>query len=131
MALALLPIMKKTPLREIVPARVLVVDDEPLIQWSLSAALVAAGFDPICARTALDARRLAAEWPPPRAAILDVRPGADVRGLVEAIRAIYPGCRILVMSTDGNDGHADDVITLRKPFDMAEVVRLIQRAVAS
>ena len=131
MALAPQPVTKKSPLRAIVPTRVLVVDDEPLIQWSLSTALAAAGFDAVCARTTLDARRLASEWPPPRVAIIDAWPGGDVRELVEAIRSIYPPCKFIVMSTDGGDGDAGDVMTLRKPFDLTEVVKLVQRSIGT
>ena len=131
MPLVPLTIRKKSPVREIVPTRVLVVDDEPLIQWSLSTALAAAGFDPICARSALDARRLASEWPPPRVAIIDVWPGGDVHELVDAIRSIYPPCTFIVMSTDGGDGDAAGVITLRKPFDLTEVVRLVRQSTAA
>lgn len=119
--------------RGIIPARVIVVDDEPLIQWSVCTALASAGFDAIGARTAEQAREVAEEWPPPRVVVLDIRPDKERAELIAVIRAIYPNCRFLVMSTD-RTSRADrprdaGVQTLEKPFDLAEIVRFVWQVV--
>ena len=120
---------ENSPARGIIPARVIVVDDEPLIQWSVCTALAAAGFDAIGARTAEQARHVAEEWPPPRVVVLDIRPERERAELIANIRAIYPNCRFLVMSTDRRStaDHPYDagVQTVEKPFDLAEIVRMI------
>ena len=119
--------------RGLIPIRVLVIDDEPLIQWSVCTALAAAGFEAVGARSAEEARRFAAEWPPPKVVVLDIRPDGQGRELVTDIRKIYPDCRFLVMSTARRSGVAwpqtSGVQTVEKPFDLAEVVRLVDQAV--
>lgn len=123
---------KNSTARGVIPIRVLVVDDEPLIQWSVCTALVAAGFDAVAARTAEEARRCAAEWPPPKVVVLDIHPDGGGRELMTDIRKIYPDCRFLVMSTARRSGDAwpqtNGVQTVEKPFDLAEVVRLVDQA---
>lgn len=124
---------KNSTSREGIPIRVLVVDDESLIQWSVCTALAAAGFDAVAARTADDARRIAAEWPPPKVVVLDIRPDGDGRELVTDIRKIYPGCRFLVMSTARRAGviwpQTTGVQSVEKPFDLSEIVRLVDHVV--
>lgn len=124
---------KNSTARGVIPIRVLVVDDEPLIQWSVCTALAAAGFEAIAARTAEEARRCAAEWPPPKVVVLDIRPDGGGHELITDIRKIYPDCRFLVMSTARRSGYAwpetNGVQTVEKPFDLAEVVRLVYESV--
>jgi DNA-binding NtrC family response regulator len=111
---------------------VLVVDDEPLIQWSVCTTLASAGFDPVPARTADEARRIAAEWPPPKVVLLDIRPDGEGRELMTEIRQICPDCRFLVMSTVRRAGvtwpQTRGVQCVEKPFDLAELVRLVDAA---
>jgi DNA-binding NtrC family response regulator len=110
---------------------VLVVDEEALVRWSLCTALVDEGFDAVAAANPLDARRIAAEWPPPRVAIIDGGvPGAEDRALMRSIREVYPECRFVIMTTahraevhGRNGAHACAVI--EKPFDLAKVVRMV------
>jgi len=130
--LSLIPVAKKVPLRGEIPIRVLVVDDEPLIRWSICAALAAANFDAVAAPTPDAARRMAAEWPPPRVIILDVQPDGQGRELMTDLRAIYPECRFVLMSTARRGAQAaplnDRVQTIEKPFDLGELVKLVDRA---
>jgi two-component system OmpR family response regulator len=112
--------------------RVLVVDDEALIRWSVCAALTSAGFDVVAAGTADEALAIAAEWPPPKVALLDVQPDGQGRELMAGIRRIYPDCRFLGMSTarrGGPGSEASGVQTVEKPFDLSELVRLVEEAV--
>lgn len=132
MPLSLQPAGKKSTIRELIPVRVLVVDDEPLIRWSVCMALAAAGFEAMPAHSAEDARRLAAEWPPPKVVLLDMPPDGAGCALIAEIRSIYPDCRFLVMSTTRGccaDLNVTGVQTIEKPFDLAEIVRLVDEAV--
>ena len=118
-----------TPLRRgILPTRVLVVDDEPLIRWSVCTALAAAGFDAIAAADAAEAYRLAAEWPPPKVVVVDLRwSQTDGLELVRRIRRVYADCRFLIMTTAHGDAsgaaqRTGGVEVIEKPFDLGELV---------
>jgi DNA-binding NtrC family response regulator len=116
-------------LRPPIPNRVLVVDDEPLIRWSLCTALEAAGFDAVAASSAVEARRLATEWPPPRVAIVDLLNIQDTGDLLDAITRIYPDCRFVVMTT-ARQYHPrrreDRIQMIDKPFDLNALVSLVR-----
>ena len=132
MALLLQPAGNKSTSRELVPVRVLVVDDEALIRWSICMALTAAGFDAVAAGSSEDACLLAAEWPPPKVALLDIPPDGHACELMGRLRRIYPDCRFLIMSTTrGKCPTLDDTLVqmVAKPFDLGEVVRLVGEAV--
>lgn len=122
----------ETPVpRALVPTRVLVVDEEALIRWSICTALAAEGFDAVAASDPVEALRLASEWPPPKVAVIDSRlPGGDDRDLVSNIRRVYPDCRFLIMTTaqrgNGNGSSTPDgVAIIEKPFDLLTVVRMV------
>lgn len=114
-----------------IPTRVLVVDEEALVRWSLCTALSDEGFDAVAAANPLDARRIAAEWPPPRVAIIDSDvPGAEDRALMRSIREVYPECRFVLMTTahpdDAGSRHgAHACAVIEKPFDLSTVVRMV------
>jgi DNA-binding NarL/FixJ family response regulator len=83
------------------PAPVLVVEDEPLLQQRLRGVLMALGYAQealLFAATLGEARaRLAAQ--PVALALVDLRlPDGDGRGLIEQLRADDPGLGILVVS---------------------------------
>ena len=122
---------EKNPIaRAVIPTRVLVVDDEPLIRWSICSALAAHGFDAVAAADGLAARRIAAEWPPPRVVLLD-RTSSDPACLevLADIRALYPDCRFVVMTTKHGVSlrpiFGAGVEQIVKPFDLQQVVRLV------
>jgi two-component system KDP operon response regulator KdpE len=108
---------------------VLVVDDEPLIRWSICVALTAAGFDADSASSAEEARQLAAAGDPPRVVLLDVHPDGQPQPLIDQIRAVSPGSRFLVMSTarrtTETPGRFMKVNVIEKPFDLADLVAAI------
>ena len=115
----------------IVPAkshgRVLVVDDEALVCWSLAAGLRDAGFMTDTASTADDALRLAGLKPQPDAVLLDSRlHDCNSAALVRQLRIAAPDCRFLIMTTDRHEvPPAYDVLVVRKPFDLIDVVRQV------
>ena len=91
---------EKSPIaRAVIPTRVLVVDEEPLIRWAVCSALTAAGFDAVSAADAGEASRLATQWPPPKVVLFDLI-SSDPSGvdLLFDIRCIYPDCRFVVMT---------------------------------
>lgn len=129
MVISLLPAVKKSAQRGIVSVRVLVVDDEPLIRWSICVALIAAGFDADSASTADEACRLAAAGVPPRVVLLDVHPDGQPQSLIDQIRAISPDSRFLVMSTARQTTDTlrrfGGVQIVEKPFDLMNLVAAV------
>jgi DNA-binding response OmpR family regulator len=120
----------------ILPSRVLVLDGEPLILWSLCTALAQAGYDAVAARNEEEARRVASEWPPPRVAVLDILPGEKTARLIRDLRRFYADCRFIVLSTDPQDAvawksraYAASVSFVAKPFDVGEILRLVGDAI--
>jgi DNA-binding NtrC family response regulator len=114
-----------------VPMRILVVDDEPLIRWSICAALAAEGFDAVSAADTLAAAGLAGEWPPPRVVLFDLRaPDRDALEVLSAMRAVHPHCRFIIMTTARDCVHqyafVEGVELIEKPFVLAHVVRLVK-----
>jgi two-component system OmpR family response regulator len=127
---------EKVPtVRAEIPARVLIIDDEPLIRWSLSAGLRLEGFDAVTAASAEEARSVAGQWPGPDVVLIDLRlHDTDVGALIEDLRRAAPGCRFLVLTTSGKDAQRSGmqgVTIITKPFDLAEVVSLVHAAVAA
>ena len=123
---------ENSPSRAELPTRVLVVDREPLILWSVCSALASAGFDAVPAATRDDARRLAALWPPPKVVLLDIDPNGQGRELLTDIAAIYPDCTFVVMSTARHGGLAgvrvDGLRVIEKPFDLDGLVAVVADA---
>jgi DNA-binding NtrC family response regulator len=118
--------------------RVLIVDDEPLVRWALATGLRAARFDALTATCGADAIVLAQGRPAPDAVLIDLELyQTDCVVLVEHIRAAAPACRVLLMTTSGPEtgpraaSFWAGIPLIRKPFDLADVVRLIEQEIAS
>ena len=111
-------------------ARVLVIDDEPLVRWSIVAGLRHAGIAAFAAADLEEARRLA--HLPPDLTLLDLRLwGTDPRKLLDDVRGIAPDARILILAVEGQElplSAWNDVDVIRKPFDLDQVVRRVQEA---
>ena len=117
--------------------RVLIVDDEPLVRWALATALRTARFDAVTASCGADALALAESRPAPDAVLIDLELyNTDCVVLVEQIRAAAPACRILILTTSGPDVAPRAALSwagiplIRKPFDLAAVVQLVESVVA-
>ena len=112
--------------------RVLVVDGEPLVRWSLTTGLRLRGFDAESAGDAAEARTLARQPPRPDVVLLDARLwDADPRQLLDEIREMSPHCRFLILAVAGQEvalAPWDGVAVIRKPFDLYDVVRLVEEA---
>lgn len=113
--------------------RVLVIDDEPLVRWSLVAGLQHAGLDAVPAAAPDEARALARQVPRPDVMLLDVALwGVDPRAFIEELRATAPHGHLLLLAVEGRDVDLppwDDVEVIRKPFDLHAVVNRVRAAV--
>jgi DNA-binding NtrC family response regulator len=128
MVIFLLPAVKKSAVRGGIPGRVLVVDPEPLVRWSICVALAAAGFDTEWAATAEEARLAVAAGEAPRVVLLDVHPDGQPQPLIEQLRAISPETRFALLTTarrGSSPPATPDVQIIEKPFDLATLVSMV------
>lgn len=116
--------------------RVLVVDDEPLVRWSIAETLRAHGFEIVeaaDARSALIAvLDVATE---PDAVLLDLKlPDSDDLSLLSSIRRILPRVPVILMTAFGSQELLEEArqlgvfTVLDKPFELDELDLLIERA---
>jgi DNA-binding NtrC family response regulator len=118
------------------PVRVLVVDDEALLRWSLREMLVAAGCEVVEARDGREARRAFGDVAQPLDAILlDLKlPDAYGLELIQEARRGCLTCPIIVMTAYGTSDTVEAAIqagalrVFSKPFDLEDVVRLVCEA---
>jgi DNA-binding NtrC family response regulator len=115
---------------------VLVVDDEPLIRWSLSEALSEHGYAVRQAASGAQARQeLEASSGEPLVVLLDLRlPDVVDLSLLRDIRARRPDAPVVMMTAHGSDEDARDARRLgvfrfvTKPFDVGEMIDLVGEA---
>ena len=116
------------------PATILVVDDEPHARWSLAAGLRVAGFDVMTAASAQEARTLAGHWPPPDVVVVDAHVyAAHAPLLLHDLRSAAPRCQVIVMAGRSQDlplARWNDVMVMRKPCNLSDVVRRINSILA-
>ena len=116
-------------------SRILVVDDEPAIGWSLRELLADQGHEVAVAASAEEAveacERFAAD-----AILLDVRlPGRDGIAAIPELRALAPAAPVVVMTAFGDLDTAVRAVQagafdyLLKPFDLDRVSDVVARAV--
>lgn len=115
---------------------ILVVDDEPLIRWSLSEGLTEFGYVVRLASNAAEARAALASLGHERVVVLlDLRlPDSADLSLLREIRSKWPAAPVVMMSAHGS---TDDVARaiesgafrfVDKPFDVTDVAHLIGEA---
>ena len=119
-------------------SRVLIVDDEPLIRWSMSETLASDGYVIVQAADAREALEQLSTSPAPDVILLDYRlPDSNDLKLLATIRQRIPETPVIVMTAFG----APDVVAgavklgafrvVSKPLDMHEVESLVELALAS
>lgn len=116
--------------------RILIVDDEALIRWSVAESLEDAGFTTSEAGSAAEAiTQLGANGF--AVILLDLRlPDSSDLGLLRRIRQMAPDARVILMTAHGTPEILAEarelgaVNTLNKPFDMARIVGLVREAAA-
>jgi DNA-binding NtrC family response regulator len=118
---------------------VLVVDDEPLVRWSVSETLADAGYGVQQAHDAESTlQALGAPGHHTDLVLLDVHlpDCADLRVLAN-IRRMSPETSVIVMTAHGSDELAAEArslgayTTLNKPFDMSVLPGLVADALAA
>lgn len=118
-------------------SRILIVDDEPAIGWSLREVLVEEGHA-VEVAASVEAGLETCGRQAPEAILLDVRlPGRDGISALPDFRAIVPDSPIIVMTAFGDldtavraiDAGAFDYLV--KPFDLERVTEVASRALAA
>jgi two-component system response regulator AtoC len=118
-------------------ARVLVVDDEKLIRWSVAERLQRDGYEVLSAESGEQALELLASAPPDLM-LLDVRlPGIDGVQTLQRALAIHPELAVLMMSAHSTVDIAVDAMKhgavdfLVKPFPFQALDAAVARAIAT
>ena len=121
------------------PLRVLVVDDEPLVCWSLAQTLGECGDIVTEARTGAAAIRAMTDAPEPADVVLldYYLPDSRNLALLATLRRLFPSSRVILMSANFQPETAGDALALgaycviHKPIDMHDVPALVHGAVSS
>ena len=122
------------------PLRVLLVEDESLIRWSISTTLANAGHIVVEAGSARGAVETLQTQPsqPIDVVLLDFRlPDSSDLGLLAAIRRIRPDSAVVLMTAYGAPEVKEGALNmgafrvLDKPFDMNILAPLLQEAHAA
>jgi DNA-binding NtrC family response regulator len=122
----------------IVPAaRVLVVDDEKLIRWSVAERLQRSGYEVLSAESGEQALELLA-GSPPDLMLLDVRlPGMDGVETLQRSLSLHPELAVLMMSAHSTVDIAVDAMKhgavdfLVKPFPFQALDAAVERAIST
>jgi DNA-binding NtrC family response regulator len=125
------------PAEKVRTRRVLVVDDEPLIRWSLGEGLIKAGYEVAeagDARGALHALQFNGSFD---AVLLDLRlPDSADLALLAKIRAYAPDLPVIMMTAYGSPETRDEALKLgareviSKPFDLNLMIALVAASLA-
>jgi DNA-binding NtrC family response regulator len=118
--------------------RVLIVDDEPLIRWSLGELLAGHGYTVSDVPDGGSAvRALTGGGLLPDLVLLDFRlPDSNDLKLLGTIVALVPGGRVILMTAFSTAEVTRDAVTrgafaiINKPFDIDELTTLLDRASA-
>lgn len=118
--------------------RVLVVDDEPLIRWSIAETLSQAGLQVALAASGQETMARLGETPSPDVILLDFRlPDSDDLRLLERIRQRVPHAAVVMMTAYGSADVVEGATergayrVMGKPIDMNELLPLVRGAYAS
>ena len=120
-------------------SRILVVDDELLIRWSLGEALTAAGYAVVEGRDAAEARQAIRDQDhKPDVVVLDYRlPDSNDLGLLTTIRHEAPTVPVILMTAYGTAEVVKGALDLgayrvvSKPFEVHDMASLVTEALAA
>ncbi len=114
---------------------VLVVDDEPLVRWSIAETLRAAGHRVVEAGDADSALRALVEEQPPDAVLLDLLlPDCRDLRLLETIKSVLPATPVILMTAFGTPELVAEArqlgacAVLEKPFDLGALEPILHSA---
>jgi DNA-binding NtrC family response regulator len=129
------PEMSPQMVEKFAPLRVLVVDDEPLIRWSLVEVLADSGHLVEEAGDGASALALLSDGRTFDVVVLDYRlPDSNDLRLLQAIRNLAPASTVIMMTAFGTPEMVDGALELGayrvvpKPFDVHEMARLVAEA---
>src|SRR5687767_4604916 len=129
---AVFPARDFSPDAEKFPKQVLVVDDEPLIRWSVSQSLADLGFDVTDAPDAATALRIVTTSPLLFGiVVLDLRlPDMHDLSQLGTLRQLLPAARLILMTAFGTpdvmaDARSLGVTVLLKPFELEDLNRVV------
>lgn len=112
--------------------RVLVVDDEPLIRWSVAESLAVLGVHVEQAADAATALRSVRNAPAPfGAVVMDLRlPDVNDLSLLEAMHVLLPRARLILMTAFGTPEIKTRAMrmgatVLEKPFELDDLSRIV------
>ncbi len=120
--------------KNLAPPRILVVDDERLVRWSIAETLTAVGYTVVEAADARSGLRLLADGVD--LVLLDLHlPDADDLSVLARMRAEASETPILLMTAFATPATLEGaaaygVPVIAKPFDLADVAVRVQRALA-
>ena len=113
--------------------RVLVVDDESLIRWSIAETLGAVGHQVVEAEDAASALRAIEAHPGPDLVLLDFRlPDSNDLGLLAKIRQVAPDAAVVMMTAYGTPDVTAGALqlgasrVLNKPFNMHDLEDVVR-----
>jgi len=114
---------------------VLVVDDEPLIRWSIAEALSEKGYSVVEAGTGRAAIQEAGVSDRFNVIVLDLRlPDSDSLSLLATLHDLAPRARIIMMTAHGTEEVAEEAHArgafgfVRKPFELSTMALLVTEA---
>jgi nucleotide-binding universal stress UspA family protein/DNA-binding NarL/FixJ family response regulator len=123
---------------ESVDLRILIVDDESLIRWSMAETLTDAGHTVIEAGDAKDTLHRLSTGPIPDLIFLDYRlPDWGDLTLLETVRRLVPACPVIMMTAYGTPMMRDDALALGayrvidKPMNLPDLPLLVQETYAA
>lgn len=118
--------------------RVLIVDDEPLIRWSMAETLSHVGYAISEAGDAKETLAQLSSGPTPDVVLLDYRlPDSNDLNLLQTIRRTIPHSPVIMMTAFGTPAVLDGALKLgaycvvSKPVEMRDLPSLVERARAS
>lgn len=118
--------------------RVLIVDDEPLIRWSMAETLAHVGHTVTEASDAKETLQRLSAGPVPDIILLDYRlPDSNDLKLLQTIRGVAPNSPVIMMTAYGTPAVQDGALKLgayrvvSKPFEMRDLAPLVQQAYKS
>jgi two-component system response regulator AtoC len=118
--------------------RVLIVDDEPLIRWSLAETLADCGHIPSEAGDGTAAVQFMRDHGAPDVVLLDYRlPDSNDLTLLTTIRCVAPGAAVIMMTAYGTSEITTRALelgvfrVLMKPFEVHDISGLVLQAYAS
>jgi two-component system response regulator AtoC len=116
--------------------RVLVVDDERLLRWSVAETLTGRGYEVEEASDARTAMQAFGEGDRTDLVLLDLRlPDTDDLRVLAKIREKAPTVPVILMTAFATreiveDAHAMGTPVLNKPFDLDDLARCVERVLA-